>query len=83
MLFPRLCASAADLPPAGVKPDVHCGNREVMMPKRARTRAQNRAARIAAERQHNQLAREARRKYWEACYFGPRDASDDGEPPPF
>jgi hypothetical protein len=56
-----------------------------MMPKRARTRQQNRAASIAAERQHNRMAREARRRPWEASYFGPPDApaSGDGEPPPF
>ncbi|EUA89325.1 hypothetical protein I551_4210 [Mycobacterium ulcerans str. Harvey] len=56
-----------------------------MMPKRARTRAQSSAARIATERNHNMTSREARRRRWEECYFGPRDASasDDEEPPPF
>jgi hypothetical protein len=55
------------------------------MPKRARTREQNRTARITAERQHNRMVREARRKRWEACYFGPCDAPspDNDEPPPF
>jgi hypothetical protein len=53
-----------------------------MMPKRARTRAQNRAARIAAERRQNREARLARRQE-RVSYFGPRDAVGDGEPPPF
>ncbi len=54
-----------------------------MMPTRARTREQNRAARITAERQHNHLAREARRKRWQEAYSGFTDVPDDGEPPPF
>ena len=41
------------------------------------------AACITAERQHNKMARETRRKYWEECYFGPRHATGDEEPPPF
>jgi len=84
-LFPGLCAATDDPPPTVAAPDDRCGNRDAMMPKRARTRQQNRAASIAAERQHNRLAREARRRPWEASYFGPPDApaSGDGEPPPF
>jgi hypothetical protein len=58
-----------------------------MMPKRRRTRAQDRAARIATERRHNRDARtvprEARRRDCQAYDFGPRDAIGDGEPPPF
>jgi hypothetical protein len=83
LLFPSLCASAADPPPAIPVPDDRCGNRDAMMPARARTREQNRAARIAAERQHNHLARQARRKRWQEAYSVPRDAPDDGDPPPF
>ncbi|MEK1194546.1 hypothetical protein OSI96_20295, partial [Mycobacterium ulcerans] len=72
-------------PPPARKPQDHCGSRDAMMPKRARTRAQSSAARIATERNHNMTSREARRRRWEECYFGPRDASasDDEEPPPF
>lgn len=85
LLFPGLSAPSADPPPAVPSPDDRCAKRDAMMPKRARTRAQNQAARITAERNHNRKVREARRQRREECYFGPRDASasDDGEPPPF
>jgi len=53
------------------------------MPKRARTRAQNHSARTAAERKHNQLARESRRRYWEYSYSRLPDGNNDDEPPPF
>jgi len=52
LLFPGLCAGV-ELPPAVATPDAHCGDRDAMMPRRARTRAQNHSARIAAERRHN------------------------------
>jgi len=52
-------------------------NRGVMMPKRQRTRAQDRAYRIAQERQHN-AARIARKHF----LLAERIARDD-EPPPF
>jgi hypothetical protein len=83
MLFPVLCASTAGLPPVVPAARDRCGERDVMMPKRARTREQNRAARIAAERQHNRATREARRKHWEEAYLALLTASDDDEPPPF
>jgi hypothetical protein len=57
-----------------------------MMPKRRRTRAQDRAYRIATERRHNRDARRARAAPRRDCQpydFGPRDAVGDGEPPPF
>lgn len=83
LLFPSLCASVPDAAPAVAAPGDYCANREAMMPQRARTRAQNRTARIAAERRQNQTAREARRRYREAYYFGPHAVGRDGEPPPF
>jgi hypothetical protein len=46
-----------------------------MMPRRTRTRAQNRAARVATERRQNHNARTARR---EEC-----SSYADPEPPPF
>jgi hypothetical protein len=54
-----------------------------MMPKRRRTRAQDRAYRVAAERRHNRDARLARRTAtW--SYTGPAPpGTDDEEPPPF
>ncbi|MFZ1178404.1 MAG: DUF222 domain-containing protein, partial [Mycobacterium sp.] len=84
LLFPSLCRSTGAIPaPEADPPADYCGQRSAMMPTRRRTRAQNRAHRVAAERQHNQMAREARQKHSETCYFGPRDAAGDGEPPPF
>lgn len=57
-LFPSLCVPTAALVP----PDPACAqrrsvDREAMMPKRRRTRAQNRASYIAAERRQNQRVR--------------------------
>lgn len=80
LLFPGLCAPTGDPPPVAAMPDMQCDNREAMMPTRTHTRAQNRAARIAAERQHNRISREARKKRWEYARAAP---SDDDEPPPF
>jgi hypothetical protein len=52
-----------------------------MMPKRRRTRAQDRAYRIATERRANRDARTARRAQ-PVSYFGPAPPDDD-DPPPF
>ncbi|WP_343571711.1 HNH endonuclease signature motif containing protein [Mycobacterium sp.] len=80
LLFPSLCVPTGDLPPSEPdradpdRADPHCADRTAMMPKRRRTRAQNRAARIATERRHNRTARESKRRL-------PVVAND--EPPPF
>lgn len=79
LLFPSLCASG-DPPPLAAMPGTQCDNREAMMPRRRRTRAQNRAAGIAAERRHNRASREARKRRWDYARIA---ASDDDEPPPF
>jgi hypothetical protein len=52
ILFPALCVPTGDLPPPQqiIKTD---GDRGVMMPKRRRTRAQDWAYRISAERALN------------------------------
>jgi hypothetical protein len=50
-----------------------------MMPKRRRTRAQNKARVIAAERAHNRAERRARHS---AILDSPR-ADNDADPPPF
>ena len=86
LLFPSLCQPTGELalPPASPPIDDHRGDRTAMMPKRRRTRAQNRAARIAAERRQNQRARDARRQARRAALFAPAPrASDADEPPPF
>lgn len=83
LLFPTLCAPTGDLgTPTPVGTD-RCADRSVMMPKRRRTRAQNRANYIAKERKRNRDGRAARRKARETAIFGPAPPTDDDEPPPF
>ncbi|OBK50354.1 HNH endonuclease signature motif containing protein [Mycobacterium sp. 1081908.1] len=83
LLFPSLCYSVGGVPtPEADPPPDYCLERTAMMPKRRRTRAQDRAARVATERRHNRdarLARKARRP----SYFGPAPPQDDDDPPPF
>ncbi len=56
VLFPTLCSPTGPLTPA--PPDTATpGDRTAMMPRRARTRAQQRAADITAERHHNHQMR--------------------------
>ncbi len=85
LLFPSLCYAVGGMPTpeADLPLDDYCGQRSAMMPKRRRTRAQNRAQRIASERRHNRDARLARRGEAES-YTGPAPPdTDDDEPPPF
>jgi hypothetical protein len=63
--------------PEADPPRNYCAERTAMMPKRRRTRALNRAARIATERRHNREARLAA----QAARTGP--APPDDAPPPF
>jgi hypothetical protein len=79
MLFPTLCAPTGEFPDA--VPPPNCVPRTAMMPTRERTRAQHRAERIAAERRHNQHARQARQRARDAVVF--TGVSTDDEPPPF
>lgn len=84
LLFPSLCAPTGEIRPPVPRAADHCGERAAMVPKRSRTRAQNRAHRVAAERRQNRLARQARRREREAAYFGPAPPADgDDDPPPF
>ena len=53
LLFPTLCAPTGTLSLPETDTPVVTGDRGVMMPKRRRTRAQNLAARIDAERKLN------------------------------
>jgi len=79
ILFPSLCVPIEVLEPAPHRP--RCAERTAMMPKRRRTRAQNRAHYIASERRHN---RRAHHTESQGAYFGPAPPDDsDGEPPPF
>jgi hypothetical protein len=86
LLFPSLCVPTGNL--AGHEtesPIEYCGDRNAMMPRRCRTRRQDRADRVAAERRRNHIARASRRADCPS-YFGPaaaRDSDSDGDPPPF
>jgi hypothetical protein len=60
LLFPALCAPTATLD--AVPGRLRCAERTAMMPKRRRTRTQNRAKYIAAERRQNRAAREPTRR---------------------
>jgi hypothetical protein len=79
LLFPSLCRSTGNLSALNADPRrrVQHGDRTAMMPKRRRTRAQDRAARVAAERGHHQRVRE-REKHREKLRIIAND-----EPPPF
>ena len=62
----------------------YCAERTAMMPKRARTRAQDCAARIATQRRHNREARQSKGQQRQEAYFGPAPPGNgDDEPPPF
>jgi hypothetical protein len=74
LLFPSLCHAVGGMPaPEADPPSDYCAQRSAMMPKRRRTRTQDRAHRIATERRQNRDARMAR--------TGPAPPNDD--PPPF
>ncbi len=75
LLFPSLCAPTGDLP-VPTAPE-RCGERTAMMPRRTRTRAHNRARRIATERHHNRQTRLA------TPPAQPGPAPPDDQPPPF
>ncbi|OBI22077.1 HNH endonuclease signature motif containing protein [Mycobacterium sp. E2497] len=77
LLFPSLCAPTGDLPAPAAGAE-RCGERTAMMPLRNRTRAQNRAQRVATERHHNRRTRLAN----QTAQTGPAPPADD-EPPPF
>jgi hypothetical protein len=82
LLFPSLCVATGGMPaPEAVLPQDYCGVRTAMMPRRRRTRAQDRAARITAERRQNRDARTVSRK--PPSYAGLVPPETDEEPPPF
>ncbi|MGV0626738.1 HNH endonuclease signature motif containing protein [Mycolicibacter minnesotensis] len=87
-LFPQLCAPTGGPAPPARAPDGPCGDRTAMMPRRRRTRAQHRAARIAAERGQNRRARQVRHAALRSLWFpavAPTavDTPADEDPPPF
>ncbi|WP_260860648.1 hypothetical protein [Mycobacterium tilburgii] len=58
----------------------YCGSQTAMMPRRKRTRAQDRVARIATERRRNRDARTARRETLSGAE--PAVVAGDPDPPP-
>ncbi len=83
LLFPSLCHAVGGMPaPEADPPRDYRAQRTAMMPKRTRTRAQNRAHRIATERRHNREARTGPRQE-PVSHVGPAPPDDDDEPPPF
>jgi Domain of unknown function (DUF222) len=77
LLFPSLCRAVGGMPaPATGPPQDYCEQRSAMMPKRRRTRSQDRVYRVAAERRRNREAHRAR--------AGPAPpAGPSADPPPF
>ncbi|MBX9639615.1 MAG: hypothetical protein K2X97_07790, partial [Mycobacteriaceae bacterium] len=73
-----LCHAVGGMPaPEAQTPDQgYCAERTAMMPKRRRTRTQDRAHRVAAERRENRRARTAH-------FANDGPAPPDDEPPPF
>ncbi|WP_084188004.1 HNH endonuclease signature motif containing protein [Mycobacterium paraffinicum] len=81
LLFPSLCAPTGDVP--APTPVERCGERTAMMPLRTRTRAQNRAQRIATERHRNRRARLAAQPAVPTSSSSAGPAPPDDDPPPF
>ena len=83
LLFPSLCVPTGDVhapqPSTAVE---YSGDRTSMMPRRSRTRRQDRAHRVAAERRQNHQARTTRQAH-RLSYLGPAPPDTDDEPPPF
>lgn len=81
LLFPSLCHAVGGMPtPETDPPHDYCTDKTAMMPKRRRTRTQQRAQRIATERHHNRTTRLNQRAQTTAN-TGP--APPEHEPPPF
>lgn len=83
LLFQGLCVPTRELAAPELRPPKMCADRTAMMPTRRRTRAQNRAHRIADERRQNRNDRLAR-SAGSVDYFGPAPPGhEDEDPPPF
>ncbi|MCV7030041.1 HNH endonuclease signature motif containing protein [Mycobacterium sherrisii] len=83
LLFPSLCRATGAIAAAEVDaPQDYCPQRTAMMPRRRRTRSQDRTARVAVERRKNREARTARRAPV-AARPGPAPPEAGEEPPPF
>ena len=82
LLFPALMAPTGPLPPLAEQEHEPSGTRTEMMPRRKTTRAQNRAHRIASERNHNRQLRHKRDAVIAARLgITPTSGTDEDEPP--
>jgi hypothetical protein len=81
LLFPSLARAVGGCPAPETDPSPPA-ERTAMMPRRTRTRAQHRAARVNTERTHNRQARTAPRAEYTGC-AGPAPPEDEDDPPPF
>lgn len=82
LLFPSLCAATGAIAAPEADQQDYCTDRTAMMPKRRRTRTQDRTYRVATERRHNRDARTARRAE-PVSYSGPAPPDSNDDPPPF
>jgi hypothetical protein len=82
LLFPTLCAPTGDAPAPATPGPAYCAERTAMMPKRRRTRAQDRAHRVATERRRNRDERLARAAP-SVSHDWPVTCGPDEDPPPF
>lgn len=83
LLFPSLCQATGAIAAAEVDvPQDYCADRTAMMPRRRRTRSQDRTTRVAVERRKNREARTTRRAPV-PHHPGPAPPDGDDEPPPF
>ncbi|MDT5259756.1 MAG: hypothetical protein QOD10_4836 [Mycobacterium sp.] len=83
LLFPSLCRNTGGAPAPEADPPLdYCAERTAMMPKRRRTRAKNRAHRVATERRQNRDARTTRREE-PVSFVGPAPPDPDEDSPPF
>ncbi|WP_131805999.1 HNH endonuclease signature motif containing protein, partial [Mycobacterium alsense] len=86
LLFPSLCHAVGGMGcvEADPRPD-DSAERTAMMPRRRRTRAQDRAYRVATERRHNRTARQTHQthKSQTGDYFALPPPTGDEDPPPF
>lgn len=85
LLFPSLCTPTGELASSDPVNPPQRTNRTAKVPKRRRTRAQNHARYVAAERRKNRNERQARHAARHAAWTGPAPptAGDDDDPPPF
>ncbi|BBX64541.1 hypothetical protein MSAS_37150 [Mycobacterium saskatchewanense] len=63
------------MPAPETQPDDHCAERTAVVPRRTRTHARHRAARMATERRHNRQTRLGQ-------HAGPAPPEADEDPPP-